>query len=286
MKQSTGEWLNDRGAGDGGEAVCFDGLRIWGGGAKRFIGELVRRARSGERTLACYLNAHTYNLSCRDEDYRTIFSQAEILYPDGMSVVWAVRLLCGAKTERMTGVDFFEDFLRISRERGLKLYFLGSRPGVADRVVEALAGKYEGLKIVGRHHGYLEGSTQESEVLADINVSGVDILLVGMGSPGQEKFAWRNREALDVPVIWTVGALFDYYAGEEKAAPRWLAGMGFEWLYRLCRDPKGKWRRYLIGNWRFAWRVFGLGIRQLIFGKRNDDGCDRKNNERKEAGLG
>jgi N-acetylglucosaminyldiphosphoundecaprenol N-acetyl-beta-D-mannosaminyltransferase len=243
-----------------GETVRFDDLEVWRRGTRRFVEELVGRAKAKEKTLACYLNAHTYHLACQDEDYRSILSRAEILYPDGMSIVWAVKLLSGVRVERMTGVDFFESFIQLAKEQGVKLYFLGSRPGVADLAAQFLREKHPGIQIVGTHHGYLAETAQVDRVLTDIQASGADIVLVGMGSPGQETFVARHGEAMGVPVVWTIGALFDYYAGEEKAAPRWMGRAGLEWLYRLYRDPKGKWRRYIIGNCWFAGRV----IRKML----------------------
>jgi N-acetylglucosaminyldiphosphoundecaprenol N-acetyl-beta-D-mannosaminyltransferase len=220
-----------------GESVYFDGFDVWQKGAKQFIEKLLAGAKAREKTLAFYLNAHTYRLACADEDYRTILSRAAILYPDGMSIVWALRLLCGERVERMTGVDFFETFIQHASAQGVKLYFLGGRPGVAASAAKLLSEKYPTVQIVGTHHGYLTELTQIDDVLSDIQSSGTDIVLVGMGSPGQENFAVRYASRMSAPVIWTVGALFDYYAGMEKIAPRWMGRIGLEWLYRLYRDP-------------------------------------------------
>jgi N-acetylglucosaminyldiphosphoundecaprenol N-acetyl-beta-D-mannosaminyltransferase len=166
----------------------------------------------------------------------------------------------------MTAVDFFDDFLQQAAKEGLRLYFLGSRPGVVDRASEVWKSRFPVLKIAGTRHGYfdLRDKVQVASILADINAGKADVLLLGMGSPMQESFASQYREELKVPVIWAVGALFDYYAGEEKAAPRWLARMGFEWLYRLCRDPRNKWRRYLIGNVAFVLRAGRVIFMQKI----------------------
>jgi N-acetylglucosaminyldiphosphoundecaprenol N-acetyl-beta-D-mannosaminyltransferase len=236
--------------------VLFDGLKLWAGDSDSLVEDLIRRAKEGISTLAFYLNAHTYNLTCQDVSYRGFVEKADVLYADGMSIVWATRL-GGKRISRMTAVDFFDDFLQQAAKEGLRLYFLGGRPGVVDRAAKVWKSRYPGLQIAGMHHGYFnpQDKIQLVPIIADINSGNADVLILGMGSPMQESFACRFREELQVPIIWAVGALFDYYAGEEKAAPRWLARMGFEWLYRLCRDPRNKWRRYLIGNITFAVRA-------------------------------
>ncbi len=265
MKLCIGKcWSDARG---NGELVCFDGLTLWQNDSKRLIEELSTRAKTKKKTLVCYLNAHTYRLACYDENYRTILSKADILYPDGMSIVWAVRLLCGRQVERMTGVDFFEEFIQHIGKEGVKVYFLGGRPGVAAKAAASLSKKYPEVQIVGTHHGYFGEITQAEEILSDIQGSGADIVLIGMGSPSQEKFAARHGSSMSVPVIWNVGALFDYYAGEEKAAPRWMGRVGLEWLYRLYRDPKGKWRRYVLGNYWFAVRLLRLMMNDVCLKK-------------------
>jgi N-acetylglucosaminyldiphosphoundecaprenol N-acetyl-beta-D-mannosaminyltransferase len=248
------------------ERVLFDGLKLWAGNSDALETYLISRAKRGDLTRVFYLNAHTYNLLCKDVGYRKFLCEAEVLYADGMSVVWAARA-CGGRVFRMTAVDFFDDFLARAEEEGLGLYFLGGKPGVVDRACDVWRGRYPKLRIVGSHHGYFDrDGVHQGEILADINTSKADILLIGMGSPSQEILANRCRDTVRVPVIWTLGALFDYYAGEEKAAPRWLAKMGFEWFYRLCRDPRNKWRRYLIGNALFLYRAGKVIIKSHISG--------------------
>lgn len=240
----------------------FGGYDIWTAGPRGFIDEILLRAKSNVSTLACYLNAHTYNMAYKDDDYRTILHDADILYPDGISITAALRLSSGQSAPRMTGLDFFDDFLERTESEGLKLYLLGSEPGVAEQACESFEEKYPNLHIAGVHHGYLNSEgVQIRSIISDINESGADILLVGMGSPFQEKFASENANEIDVPVIWTVGALFDYYAGRESPSPRWIARAGFEWAYRLMANPRGKWKRYLLGNGFFVFRALKAIIR-------------------------
>ncbi len=267
------------------KSLKFDGLDVWPEGKERFIEELLDRIQNHLQTLACYLNAHTYNLSCTDSDYRQILSQADILYPDGMSIVWAERLLSGAKVERMTGVDFFEEFLGGAQKLGVRFYFLGGRPGAAARAVGRLKERFPELNVVGVHDGDLgKNGIHAEKVITDINDSRPDVLLIGLGSPLQERFARDYRTRLSVPVIWTVGALLDYWAGLERRCPRWMGRMGLEWLWRLGCDPKNKWRRYLLGNWKFAYRIFRLFLKEGIRGS-NGNGSNHGKDGGSEVGM-
>ncbi|TML25261.1 MAG: WecB/TagA/CpsF family glycosyltransferase, partial [Actinobacteria bacterium] len=112
------------------------------------------------------------------------------------------------------------------------------------------------LRIAGTHHGYFDPESPHADrVVEDINASGANLLLVGMGTPKQELWVQRRAEQLDVDVLWTVGALLDYMAGRVPRAPRWLADHGLEWIFRLAMEPQRMWRRYLLGNPIFLSRV-------------------------------
>jgi N-acetylglucosaminyldiphosphoundecaprenol N-acetyl-beta-D-mannosaminyltransferase len=111
--------------------------------------------------------------------------------------------------------------------------------------------RYPGLHIAGTRHGYEAGT----DAVEEINRAAADILLVGMGTPTQEKWIADYQDQLDVPVIWAVGALFDFVSGRIPRGPHWMTEHGLEWLCRLAAEPAKLWRRYLIGNPLFLWRV-------------------------------
>jgi exopolysaccharide biosynthesis WecB/TagA/CpsF family protein len=153
--------------------------------------------------------------------------------------------------ERMTGADWIEDLCRAARRHDLSLYLLGAKPEVVEGAADALSTRYPGLRIVGASDGYDVGP----DTIAEINRSRPDILLVGMGPPRQEKWIARHRAALNVPVVWAVGGLFDVVSGCVPRGPRWMTQHGLEWLCRLVVEPRRLWRRYVLGNPRFLWRV-------------------------------
>jgi N-acetylglucosaminyldiphosphoundecaprenol N-acetyl-beta-D-mannosaminyltransferase len=209
-----------------------------------------------------YANVHVLNTAWKDRDLRAILNQATLVYCDGAGVALAARLLGQRLPGRMTGADWIETLCRACADLGTSLYFLGGLPEVAARAAQHLESRYIGLPVAGVHHGYIAESHVCSAAIAAVNGARPDILLVGMGTPTQEKWIAAHRHQLQVPVVWAVGALFDFVAGIQPRGPRWMLDSGLEWLYRLCSDPRRLWRRYLVGNPLFLLRI----LRQRIAG--------------------
>lgn len=234
----------------------FDGYRLWAEGAGAFIDLFTRLAKAQKPVTAFYLNAHLCNLAWDNPLFHRTLESADILYPDGMSVVWAVRAESGVRTQRMTCGDFFDDFCDVCVERSVKLYFVAGDAVMVEQGTDELVRRHPGLQICGRHHGYIGTDVaQWGPIFADIDRCRPDVVVLGMGSPLQETFALACREKTRVAGVWTVGALLDYYGGRERLAPRWMGRMGLEWFFRLMQDPIGKWKRYTMGNMRFVWRT-------------------------------
>ncbi|MCA9266240.1 MAG: WecB/TagA/CpsF family glycosyltransferase [Planctomycetales bacterium] len=209
----------------------------------------------GERgNYACYVNAHVHNLARQDHELRRILEHASVCYADGASVVWACRQHGLKIGPRLTAADFLPDFLRRFAAESRRVYLLGGKPGVAEEAVARLQETVPQFEPVGMQHGYF-GDRDHARVFQEIRDARPDILIVGMGTPRQERWLDRNRESLDIPLIWAVGALLDYCAGEEPRCPTWMGDRGLEWLYRLLVNPRHMSRRYLVGNPQFVWNV-------------------------------
>jgi N-acetylglucosaminyldiphosphoundecaprenol N-acetyl-beta-D-mannosaminyltransferase len=219
------------------------------------IQETTRRARSGARNTVLYANVHTLNTAYSDPGLRRIMNAADVVYCDGAGVVLGAWLLGQRLPGRMTGADWIGPLCGACAEGGTTLYFLGGRPGVAARAADLLRVRHAGLRIVGAHHGYLGDSAVCAAAIAAVNAARPHILLVGMGTPTQEKWIAAHRQQLEVPVVWAVGALFDFVAGIQPRGPRWMLDHGLEWLCRLWSDPRRLWRRYVTGNPLFILRV-------------------------------
>jgi N-acetylglucosaminyldiphosphoundecaprenol N-acetyl-beta-D-mannosaminyltransferase len=193
-------------------------------------------------------NGQGLALSKRDARFADAMAKADIIHADGMSVVFASRLLASdALPERVATTDFIFDACKAAEMSGLTFYFLGGREEDNARAVAWVRSRYPGLTMVGRHHGFFRDDGEE-DVLADIRAARPDVLWLGLGKPRQELTALRWRDRLGgVGWIKTCGGMFDYYSGRSRRAPSWMQRCGLEWLFRSFQEPRlGK--RYLMTN--------------------------------------
>ncbi|HKH10982.1 MAG TPA: WecB/TagA/CpsF family glycosyltransferase [Rubrobacter sp.] len=228
--------------------------RITAEGLHEEITRLVRR-RGG---IVLNVNAHCLNLLHGDEGLRGFFAAADVVFCDGAGVRLAARLLGGRLPERITYADWLPHLAALAERRGLSLFFLGARPGVAEEAAERLRRSHPDLKVVGVRHGFFDhraGSPENGAVVAEINAARPDVLLIGLGMPLQERWLMENHRRLDFGVALTGGAVFDYASGRLRRGPRLLTDNGFEWLARILVEPRRLWRRYLLGNPLFLARV-------------------------------
>ena len=161
-----------------------------------------------------------------------------------------------ALQENLNGTDLLPYLCSLAVRKGYSLYLLGAKEGVAEAMQENLESLYPGLKIAGTHHGYFDFDAEYESVIAHINESGADILLVAFGAPLQEKFIRNYRNILEPRLLMGVGGLFDFYSNQMPRAPLWMRQIGIEWVYRLFQEPKRMWKRYIIGNPLFLYRVW------------------------------
>lgn len=231
------------------------------------VSELLERIEkfvaSGSPHQIVYVNVDSVNQCWKDRSYRAILQSADLVYADGMGVVFASRLFSDPLKERVNAGDFLPELCQRACERGYRLFLLGGEEGTAAKAAENLQEQFPGLQVVGHHHGFFPDDGQ-TRLVEEIREANPDILLVGMGVPRQEKWIRRHLSQLNVPVVWGVGALFDYYAGKFSRAPVWMRKSGLEWLYRLWLEPNRMWKRYLIGNFIFTFRVFLLVLIDVL----------------------
>jgi len=221
--------------------------------------DLVLSAATQRRALrVMYVNVHCMNVSARDAGYRQILNEADIVYCDGTGVRLGARIAGRPLPERMTGADWIHRLCALCVDHELSLFLFGSTDEIIDEASIRLKDEHFGLEIAGTASGY---ATRDS-LVGEMNRSGADILLVGMGTPTQEKWISEHAAELEIPVVWAVGALFDFVSGRLPRGPRWMTDHGLEWVSRLLVEPRKLWRRYLIGNPLFLWRVlrtYGFG---------------------------
>lgn len=244
----------------------FLGFRLADLTTRQFMDHLLQAAQCRRTHLNIgYLNAAQYNLAFENPRLAAHLRAMDCVYADGQSVVWATGWLGRSIPGRINAGDFARELVEELSSRGLKLALLGGLPGKTGEDLTdseaACAGRQfrqwdAGLEIVFAHHGYFDiKSTRAEAIREELEKADPDIVMVGMGAPRQEELvqAWSG---LGHPrVWWSVGALFEYHTGTRARAPRWMRRAGLEWLVRLALEPGRLWRRYLIGNPLFIWRV-------------------------------
>jgi N-acetylglucosaminyldiphosphoundecaprenol N-acetyl-beta-D-mannosaminyltransferase len=207
--------------------------------------------RAGGAHQHVVLNAAKVVQAQDDADLQAIIRSCDLVNADGMSVVWASRLLGEPLPERVTGIDLMDALLARAASRGFPVYFLGAREEVVRRVVEVECERHPGLEVAGYRNGYWTPD-QEKEVIEAVAAACPAILLVAIPSPRKEQLLARHRETLAVPFTMGVGGSFDVVAGVTSRAPAWMQRTGLEWLHRLMLEPRRMFKRYLVGNTKFV----------------------------------
>jgi N-acetylglucosaminyldiphosphoundecaprenol N-acetyl-beta-D-mannosaminyltransferase len=203
-------------------------------------------ARGGRLRIGVVNAAKIVSMRSNDLLRDSVLS-SDLILADGVSVVWAARMLGRPLPERVAGIDLMMGMLRRGNERGYGVFCLGATDGVLDAVAARLAVDYPNLRLAGRRNGYFS-EEEEGEVAELVASAKPDILLVAITSPKKEKFLARWADRMGVPVCHGVGGSFDVYAGKVRRAPERWQRLGLEWLYRVMQEPRRLWRRYLTTN--------------------------------------
>lgn len=216
------------------------------------------------------VNAHSFNTAKKDQLFAEALTNGDVLIPDGVSIVKACKWIKAKSQpkERIAGWDLFSfemekleresEELRTKSEESKIVMFMGSSQKVLDLIVKRAAEVYPLLKVVTYSPPYKpEFSDEDNKAIIDaINAANPDLLWIGMTAPKQEKWTYSHWNELNIHChVGTIGAVFDFFAGTVERAPIWWQEHGLEWLYRLIKEPKRMWRRYIIGNSLFLWNM-------------------------------
>jgi len=206
-----------------------------------------------QKALITTINAHCYNLTKADEFYREALINSDVLIPDGIGVVWAVWWLTGKRIRKTAGAELFYYEMDRLQKIGGKCFFLGSSEKILSTIEDRIGREYPQIKVKTYSPPYKAAFADEENtvMLKVINDFRPDVLMIGMTAPKQEKWAYQHYNDLQVGHICCIGAVFDFYAGTIKRAPKWMIMIALEWFYRLIKEPRRMWRRYLIGNAKF-----------------------------------
>lgn len=213
--------------------------------------------RSGGKGYVCITGVHGVTEAQKDPEFRRILNSSLLTTPDGMPMVWMGRIYGFRNMSRVYGPDYMTELCRISVERGYEHFLYGGKPGIADALRDVLVVKFPGLKVVGTYTPPFRPlkDEEESELIAQVAHLRPDVVWVGLSTPKQERFMATYLHKLDVRVMVGVGAAFDVHTGQIHDAPTWIKQAGLQWAHRLAQEPRRLWRRYLINNPLFAWRI-------------------------------
>lgn len=224
--------------------------------------EMIReKIRQKQQSVFFFVNPDCMNKSVTDPDYRKALSTANHILPDGIGLVIAGKMLGTPLRENINGTDMLPWLCTMAAEEQQSIFLLGGKPGIAEKAAAALSTTY-GVCISGTGHGYFDREKESTAVIKTINDSKASILLVAFGAPLQEQWIAAHRKELHPSILMGVGGLFDFYSGNIRRAPRWIREIGLEWVYRLLQEPSRMWKRYIIGNPLFLYRV----MRWKLFG--------------------
>ena len=236
------------------------GLPVHAIDAHGVLGLAERAVAEGRRLRIAVTNANKCFLALRDPELRAFLERAELVVPE-TAVVWGARVLGRAGVSPVWGVALAGQLLERANRGGWSVHLLGGRPEVSERAAARVRERFPGIRVVGRHHGYFADAEARAAVVRALEAERPDLLLVGMGSPLQERLLASLPERAAPRVSLGVGGTFDVLAGLRQEAPGWIRGSGFEWLWRSAQDPRLLARYAVINPW-----FVGAVLRERLLG--------------------
>lgn len=186
-----------------------------------------------------------------DKELQEVYKDADLILTDGKPLLWISKFYKTPIKEKISGSDLFPLLCKMAAEKGYNMFFLGAGEGVANKAAQNLTNKFPKLNIVGTYSppfGFEKDKKEIEKIINMVNKANTQILIVGLGCPKQEKFIHKYRKELNVPISLGLGASLDFEAGNIKRAPKWMSDNGLEWLYRLSKEPKRMFKRYIVDD--------------------------------------
>ena len=236
------------------------------------IGDVTARMEDliARREQTSYITAtdmHGIMQAHHNPAFKNILNSSCLTVPDGMPLVWLSRLKRHPLKRRVYGPDLMLAFCELSSHKGYRHFFYGGAPGVAQKLAGDLENRFPGMVVAGTYTPPFRSLSKEedAEMVEQIRQASPDVLWVGLGTPKQERWMFEHRHLLNVPVLVSVGAAFDFHSGRKKQAPSWMREHGLECIYRLLQEPARLWRRYILYGPEFVfWITLDLlGLRRF-----------------------
>ena len=186
-----------------------------------------------------------------DIEFKKVYDHASLVLTDGMPLVWYSRMGGTPIKEKVSGSDLFPAVCKMASYKHYSMFFLGAAEGVAAKAAQVVMTDYPGLDVVGTYSpslGFENNSDETAKIISMIRDANPDILILALGSPKQEKFYYKIKDSMNVPMTLSIGATLDFIAGNVKRSPKWMSNHGLEWLYRIFQEPSRMSKRYLVDD--------------------------------------
>ena len=222
------------------------------------VAAICHALKQRAKGYVCVTGVHGVSEAQQDQEFRRILNGSMLNTPDGMPMVWMGRLQGFREIARVYGPDLMLRLCATSLSEGFTHFLYGGQPGVADQLKSRLESRFSGIKIVGTYSPPFRPMTpsEEADLISRISLLQPDLFWVGLSTPKQEKFMAAYSQKLNARIFLGVGAAFDFHAGRLAQAPVWMQHSGLEWSFRLAREPRRLWKRYLKNNPLFLIRAF------------------------------
>jgi N-acetylglucosaminyldiphosphoundecaprenol N-acetyl-beta-D-mannosaminyltransferase len=211
-----------------------------------------------QKAAMFFVNANNFTVAYTDESFHSILCNAPYVFADGIGMKIAFRVFDQNIQDNINGTDLFPMLCELMDRKKYSVYFLGSKPGVVEKLITNIERQYKNITIAGFSDGYFNRETETQKVIESINALTPDILLVGMGTPFQEKWITEFYPKIHATIIMGVGGLFDFYSGDRVRAPKIIRIIGLEWFFRMIQEPGRLWKRYILGIPKFFTIVLKL----------------------------
>jgi N-acetylglucosaminyldiphosphoundecaprenol N-acetyl-beta-D-mannosaminyltransferase len=231
---------------------------------EQLIEFIADSTQQNKKTIVGNVNVRAANFAHDLPWYRNFLNRSDVVFCDGFGVLLGSKILgnCVKSCHRMTCPDYIEDLILACEQRGASIFLLAGKPGVTTKAMEKLRAIAPNLRIQG-HHGYFEKMGAENDAIIDqINQFKPDVLYVGFGMPLQEEWIANNIDRIDAKVFLPLGACLDFYTDTVYRGPRWATDLGMEWLTRFFSEPQRLWKRYVLGNPLFFYRILKERLRK------------------------
>jgi N-acetylglucosaminyldiphosphoundecaprenol N-acetyl-beta-D-mannosaminyltransferase len=257
LRSATNQYLTE---GVAGQLSVQERVNILGVGVSALNMETALRQTEllldqGRQGYICVTGVHGIMEAQSDGAFRETLNRSFLTTPDGMPTVWLGRIHGFKHMSRVYGPDYMLGLCERSVTKGYRHFLYGGKPGVAEELGAELARRFPGLQIVGTYTPPFRplNSDEENDLRTQLEVSQADVLWCGLSTPKQERFMAAYSQRMPVKLMVGVGAAFDLLSGNLSEAPDWMKKAGLQWLYRLIKEPRRLWRRYLVNNPKFIW---------------------------------